>query len=78
MRYVPNLKINLISLNTLESHGYRFIGEDGVLKVCKGSLVILKGHRKVENMYFLEGSIVTGNVVVVVKSTQSDENITKL
>ena len=61
----------------MESQGYRLIGEDGVLKVCKGSLVIIKGHRKTTNMYFLEGSTVTGNVVVV-KSTQSDENITKL
>ena len=45
VRYVPDLKRNLISLSTLESQGYRFIGEDGILKVCKGSLVIIKGHR---------------------------------
>ena len=77
VRYVPNLKRNLISLNTLESQGYRFIGEDGVLKVCKGSLVIIKGHKKTTNMYFLECSTVTGNATIV-KSTQSDENIIKL
>ena len=64
IRTLSNVRY-LISLSMLESQGYRFIGEDGVLKVCKGSLVIIKGHKKTENMYFLEGSIVNSNADVV-------------
>ncbi|KAF3665063.1 Beta-glucosidase 13 [Capsicum annuum] len=35
VRYVPDLKRNLISLSTLDSNSYRCIGEGGVLKVTK-------------------------------------------
>jgi len=41
VRYVPQLKRNLISLGTLESHGCRYLAEGGVLKVSKGDLVLL-------------------------------------
>jgi len=40
VRYVPELKRNLISLGTLESHGCRYLAEGGVLKVSKGALVL--------------------------------------
>lgn len=36
VRYVPDLKRNLISLNTLYSKVYKYNGECGVLKVSKG------------------------------------------
>ena len=40
--HVPNLKRNLISLSTLDSKGYKYTGEGGVLKVSKGVLVVMK------------------------------------
>ena len=43
--HIPNLKCNLISLGTLESNGYKYSAEGGVLKISKGALVLMKGDR---------------------------------
>ena len=41
VQHVPYLKKNLISLGTLDSLGYDYSGEDGVIRVKKGSLVVM-------------------------------------
>ncbi|KAG8496341.1 hypothetical protein CXB51_007486 [Gossypium anomalum] len=38
VRHVPELKRNLISLSTLDSKGYRYTAESGVLKISKGHM----------------------------------------
>ena len=43
LRYVPQLKRNLISVSTLEVLGFEVSIRDGVLKMIKGSMVTLKG-----------------------------------
>ncbi|KAK5819897.1 hypothetical protein PVK06_024931 [Gossypium arboreum] len=53
VRHVPELKRNLISLSTLDSKGYRYTAESGVLKISKGSLVVMKGQRKIAKLYVL-------------------------
>ena len=63
VRHVPDLRKNLISLGTLDSNGYKFSVEGGVLRVSKGSLIVMKG-KKVNTLYILQGSTVTGDVVV--------------
>ncbi|KAG8480945.1 hypothetical protein CXB51_025615 [Gossypium anomalum] len=77
VRYVPELKRNLISLSTLDSKGYRYTAESGVLKISKGSLVVMKGQRKTAKLYVLQGSTVTGDAAVA-SSSLSDDDITKL
>ncbi|KAG8472495.1 hypothetical protein CXB51_034177 [Gossypium anomalum] len=77
MRHVPKLKRNLISLSTLDSKGYRYTAESGVLKISKGSLVVMKGQRKTAKLYVLQGSTVTGDAAVA-SSSLSDDDITKL
>ncbi|KAG8493847.1 hypothetical protein CXB51_011132 [Gossypium anomalum] len=77
IRYVPELKRNLISLSTLDSKGYRYTAESGVLKISKGSLVVMKGQRKTAKLYVLQGSTVTGDATVA-SSSLSDDDITKL
>ncbi|KAG8498899.1 hypothetical protein CXB51_005256 [Gossypium anomalum] len=57
--------------------GYRYTAESGVLKIFKGSLVVMKGQRKIAKLYVLQGSTVTGDVVVA-SSSLSDDDITKL
>ncbi|KAG8472449.1 hypothetical protein CXB51_034191 [Gossypium anomalum] len=52
VRYVPELKRNLISLSTLDSKGYRYTAESGVLKISKGSLVVMKGQRNCQVICF--------------------------
>lgn len=42
VRYVPNRKINLISLRILEDEGHFFKFDNQVLKIIKGSLIIMK------------------------------------
>ena len=45
VRHVLDLKKNLLSLGALEARGYKFSGADGVIKVTKGPITILKGER---------------------------------
>jgi len=52
VRYVSELKQNLISLGTLESHGCRYSVEGGVYKVSKGAFVLLKAIR-CDSLYVL-------------------------
>ncbi|KAG8486119.1 hypothetical protein CXB51_019467 [Gossypium anomalum] len=77
VRHIPELKRNLISLSTLDSKGYRYTAESGVLKISKGSLIVMKGQRKTAKLYVLQGSTVTGDVAVA-SSSLSDDDITKI
>ncbi|KAG8487924.1 hypothetical protein CXB51_018372 [Gossypium anomalum] len=77
VQHVPELKRNLISLSTLDSKGYRYTAKSGVLKISKGSLVVMKGQRKTAKLYVLQGSTVTGDAAVT-SSSLSDDDITKL
>ena len=61
MRYVSQLKRNLISVGTLEALGLVISVRDGVLKMIKGSIVMMKGVRR-DNLYYLKSSTVTGQV----------------
>ncbi|KAG8495946.1 hypothetical protein CXB51_009450 [Gossypium anomalum] len=77
IRHVPELKRNLISLSTLDSKGYRYTAESGVLKISKGSLIVMKGQKKIAKLYVLQGSTVTGDTAIA-SSSLSDDDITKL
>ena len=74
VRYVPHLKRNLISIGALEALGLAVSIRDGVLKIIKGSMVVLKGVRR-NNLYYLNGSTITGQVAT---STNSDNNCIQL
>jgi hypothetical protein len=41
--HVPTMSRNLISLSTLDVKGYKYCNGDGVMKVTKGSLMVMKG-----------------------------------
>jgi hypothetical protein len=45
VRYVLYLKKNLISLGTLDSLGYGYSAKNGVIKITKGAMVIMKGNK---------------------------------
>ncbi|GAV61576.1 hypothetical protein CFOL_v3_05103, partial [Cephalotus follicularis] len=55
--HVPGLKKNLISLGVLDSHGCKFTGENGIIKVLRGASVIMKG-KKIDGLYQLQGNTV--------------------
>ncbi|KAH1082280.1 hypothetical protein J1N35_022041 [Gossypium stocksii] len=61
VRYVPDLRKNLISLSILDLKGCKINIESSGIKVSCGSLVLLKGKRT-GSLYILEGSIVSGAI----------------
>lgn len=61
VRYIPQLKRNLISLGILESKGYWFRSRNGVLHVLKDNNVAMKGVRH-QSMYHLDAVTVVGEV----------------
>jgi hypothetical protein len=67
VRYVPDLKLNFISLGVFYSGGYKYAGQGGALKVSKGSLVVMKA-TKVDNIYKSEGSTEVASEVTYVSS----------
>jgi hypothetical protein len=73
VKYVPNLKKNLISLGTLDSLGYGYSAKDGVMKITKGAMVIMKG-KKIGNLYKLLGDTVTGGAVVSTSVEPNNDN----
>ena len=51
VRYVPQLKRNLISVGALEALGLVISIRYGVLKMIKGLMVVMKGVRR-NNLYY--------------------------
>ncbi|KAJ4702231.1 Retrovirus-related Pol polyprotein from transposon TNT 1-94 [Melia azedarach] len=76
VRHVPLMTKNLISLSMLDNKGFSFQGEGGVLHVCKGSNVVLKGVKR-GTLYFLQGSTLSSSVAVASSKIDKD-NMTKL
>ena len=68
------MKRNLVSLGTLDVKGYSYKASDGVMKVTKGCLVVMKG--VIENgLYVLQGSIVIGSASIVEKGADHNSLI---
>ena len=44
--YIPDLKRNLVTLGELDDNGLSYKVENGVIKVIKGSMVVIKGIKK--------------------------------
>ncbi|KAH1064501.1 hypothetical protein J1N35_029488 [Gossypium stocksii] len=61
VRYVPDLRKNLISSSILDLKGCKINIKSSDIKVSRGSLVLLKGKR-IGSLYNLEGSTVTGEI----------------
>jgi len=58
VRHVPDLKHNLISLDTLESNGHKYLAKCGILKVSNDIRILLKGLRQ-GSLCVLQGSTMT-------------------
>lgn len=69
VRYIHNLKRNLVSLGTLDQEGYMFKYENGILTVSKNEGDVLKGVRR-NGLYFL-GKTIAGLAASVSKETSS-------
>ncbi|GJT45799.1 retrotransposon protein, putative, ty1-copia subclass [Tanacetum coccineum] len=60
VRYILELKRNLISLGTLKKEGYTVKLQSGKVKVINGSRVVLSGTRRDNCVYSLDGHVVRG------------------
>ena len=78
VRYVPSLTKNLISMRTLESKGLKVTAENGVMKLISGALVMMKGIRKKNNLYYYQGNAVIGRTSTVTSNDDRDIEVTKL
>jgi len=71
VRHIPDMTHFLVSLGTLETNGCRIVMENGVLKVTKGAMVMMKGLRQ-GSLYILQGATVTGVAAV---GTENDTRL---
>jgi len=69
VKYFPQMFVGAV-----ESKGLKVTLENGILKVTKESIVIMKGSRN-KILYYVKGSTVTGVLKIAV---DSDEDATKL
>ena len=74
MRYVPQIVKNFILVGALDAHGLEFISRDGVLKILKGSMVVLKGVR-CNNLYYLKGNTVIRQLATSVGTNEESSKL---
>ena len=65
VRHVPDLRKNLISLGTLYSNGFSYKYANGVMKMSKGVLIVMKGQKMEGNIYKLMGNTIVGGAATV-------------
>ncbi|KAH9668961.1 Integrase catalytic domain-containing protein [Citrus sinensis] len=53
--HVNGLKKNLLSLGQMDSHGYKTHVENGIMKIVKGALVLMKAEKIGANLFMLKG-----------------------
>jgi len=73
VRYLPQMKKNIISVGPVESKGLRVTFENGILEITKGSMVVMKSVRD-KNLYYLKGSTVTGALAASVMLRPASQN----
>ncbi|GKB06417.1 hypothetical protein Tco_0834650 [Tanacetum coccineum] len=71
VKYIPELKRNLILLGTLEKEGYTVKLQSGKVKVINGSRVILSGLRRDNCVYSLDGHAMAGELNASVEEKDS-------
>nr|GEY44534.1 retrovirus-related Pol polyprotein from transposon TNT 1-94 [Tanacetum cinerariifolium] len=71
VRYIPELKRNLISLRTVKKEGYTVKLQSGKVKVINGSRVILSGIQRDNYVYSLDGHAMAGEINASVEEKDS-------
>ena len=65
VRHVPDLRKDLISLGTLDSNGFSYKYANGVMKLSKGVLTVMKGQKLAGNIYKLMVTTIVGGAATV-------------
>ncbi|KAL5545504.1 hypothetical protein UlMin_005191 [Ulmus minor] len=74
VRHVPNLHRNLISIGALDESEFVSRFEDGMIKISRGSLVIMKGLKE-NGLYVLQGSTITGEAAAAIPNIQDKTDL---
>ena len=72
IRHIPGLKRNFISVGTLDKNGCSYKAEGGVLKVTRGSMVLMKG-LLVQGLYVLQETTTHGDITFIESKTNKTE-----
>ena len=67
VRYIPDIKRNLISLGMLEIKGFKFSSENGCMTVSKNGVVMMNAEKR-NSLYYLIAETVVGSSNVAFKS----------
>ncbi|KAL8528974.1 hypothetical protein ACS0TY_006443 [Phlomoides rotata] len=70
VRFVPDLKRNIISLGSLTATGCKFKAEGDSISVLKGERILMKGER-LNGLYILDGKTVTRSSDSVMRSADT-------
>ena len=65
VKHVLDLRKNLFSLGTLDGNGFNYKSTNGVMKVRKSVLTVIKGQEMVRNIYKLMGTTIVGGATTV-------------
>lgn len=78
--HVVGLTKNLISFKVLDWKGYKFVTHRYQMKVFRGSLCVMKALTTpdTDDLYFLQGSLLTGSAAVASSSQVDDDTMTTL
>ena len=75
VRHVKGLKKNLLSLGQLDDLGCKTHIQDGIMKVIKGALVVIKAEKIAVNLYMLSGDTLQEADVSVASASQEESTI---
>ncbi|TXG58976.1 hypothetical protein EZV62_016805 [Acer yangbiense] len=74
VRHVKGLKKNLLSLGQLDDLGCKTQIENGILKIVRGVLVVMKAEKITSNLYMLKGETLQEADSCVVSSNHGEES----
>ena len=60
VRFIPQIKRNLVSLGVLQSKGYGFRSQDDQMEIYFGNAVVMNAMKK-QTLYYLDAEVVAGN-----------------
>ena len=64
----------MISLGTFDASGLTYSSSVGKIKICKGSLVIMRGEKLSNNMYKLMGDTISGGAAISTSEISDDDS----
>jgi hypothetical protein len=73
VRHVKDLKKNLLSVGQFDSLGCKIRTDNGIMKIVKGALMVLKARKTVANMFVLMGETHHGAEASIASASPAEE-----